>query len=168
MKLSDFIKSVPNEFANIELNGITNDSRNVKSGYAFVCIVGSASDGHDYAEKALQNGASVIIAERDIGIKNQVIVADTHRAYADGCAALCREPVEKISERSLQGKCQKVIKQGTADNSNCAVLRKKSLRNTAGWTASSTTRRRCSRVSTSAPMRSSTMPSGWAFLRHSC
>ena len=57
MKLSDFIKSVPNELDNIELTGITNDSRNVKSGYAFVCIIGSASDGHDYAEKEAENNA---------------------------------------------------------------------------------------------------------------
>ncbi|MBQ2389491.1 MAG: UDP-N-acetylmuramoyl-L-alanyl-D-glutamate--2,6-diaminopimelate ligase [Clostridia bacterium] len=103
MKLNDFIGSVPKELANIELTGITNDSRNVKSGYAFVCIVGSASDGHDYAEKALQNGASVIITERDIGIKNQLIVADTHKAYADGCAAFFGNPADKLKLIGITG-----------------------------------------------------------------
>ena len=52
-----------------------------------------------------------------------------------------------------------------------ATLRRfaeKSLRNTAGWTASSTMRRRCLRASTNAPMRNLITPSEWVFLRHFC
>lgn len=42
---------------------ITADSRQIKKGDIFVAIKGFSSDGHDYIEKAIENGASKIIAE---------------------------------------------------------------------------------------------------------
>lgn len=103
MKLTDFIENVPQKFADIELSGITNDSRKVTSGCAFVCITGSSSDGHEYAEKAAENGAAVIIAQRDTGLENQIIVADTHKAYADGCAAYFGNPADKLKLIGITG-----------------------------------------------------------------
>ena len=42
---------------------ITADSRKIKKGDIFVAIKGFSSDGHDYIDKAIENGASKIIAE---------------------------------------------------------------------------------------------------------
>ncbi|MDD3340923.1 MAG: UDP-N-acetylmuramoyl-L-alanyl-D-glutamate--2,6-diaminopimelate ligase [Bacilli bacterium] len=42
---------------------ITADSRKVKNGDIFVAVRGIDGDGHDYIDKAIQNGASKIIAE---------------------------------------------------------------------------------------------------------
>lgn len=42
---------------------IKTDSRKVKQGDIFVALRGVSSDGHDYIEKAIQNGATKIVAE---------------------------------------------------------------------------------------------------------
>lgn len=50
--------------AETEVTGIEIDSRKVTTGNAFVAMRGTQTDGHDYIEKALELGASVIICER--------------------------------------------------------------------------------------------------------
>ena len=45
----------------MEIMGITSDSRHVHPGYAFFAFPGSSTDGHYFIEKAIQNGASVIV-----------------------------------------------------------------------------------------------------------
>ncbi len=86
-----------------EISGITCDSRQVKPGFAFVCIKGAKSDGHDYAEKALENGAAVIIAERDLGLEVQIVVSDTHAAYADMCANWFGNPADSLKLLGVTG-----------------------------------------------------------------
>ncbi len=46
-----------------EINGIDSDSRNIKSGYLFVAVKGSQTDGHDYIEKAIEQGATLIVCQ---------------------------------------------------------------------------------------------------------
>ena len=45
-----------------------NDSRKVTKGQTFVAIKGLTVDGHDYIDKAIANGASEIICEKDLDI----------------------------------------------------------------------------------------------------
>ena len=47
-----------------EVKGIQIDSRKVEQGYAFVAIRGAVSDGHQYIDTAVENGATVIVCER--------------------------------------------------------------------------------------------------------
>lgn len=86
-----------------EISGITCDSRQVKVGFAFVCIKGAKSDGHDFAQAAKENGAAVIITERDLGLPNQIIVSDTHAAYADMCAKWFGNPAESLKLLGVTG-----------------------------------------------------------------
>lgn len=86
-----------------EITGITCDSRCVKEGYAFVCIKGAKSDGHDYAQKAIEGGAAVIIAERDLGLEVQILVPDTHAAYADMCAKWFGNPADSLKLLGVTG-----------------------------------------------------------------
>ncbi len=102
MKLKDLILKDVN-LAETEISGVTCDSRAVKDGYIFVCIVGALSDGHDYAAKAIENGASVIVAERDTGFKNQIIVDDTHAAYSEICANWFSRPADKLKLIGVTG-----------------------------------------------------------------
>ncbi len=44
-------------------SGIAIDSRKVKEGYVFIAVRGTQADGHDYIEKATENGARVIVCE---------------------------------------------------------------------------------------------------------
>ena len=96
MLLGELLTDLKGELSGVEISGITCNSKEVKSGYAFVCIVGTAVDSHDFAQNAKENGAAVIIAQRDLGIDNQVIVENTRKTYADMCAAWFSYPASKL------------------------------------------------------------------------
>ena len=102
MKLKDLFVC-NGEIGEKEISGVTSDSRKVEEGYAFVCINGALADGHNYAEKAVENGAAVIIAERDTGCENQIIVPDTHAAYSEICAAWFSNPAKKLKLIGVTG-----------------------------------------------------------------
>lgn len=67
MKLYELLSSVetfsyemPND---LEITGITSDSRQVRPGNLFVCIRGLHEDGHRYMQDALQAGACAVMTE---------------------------------------------------------------------------------------------------------
>lgn len=66
--------------------GITCDSRKVQAGWVFVCICGTASDGHNYAAGALEAGAAAVVVQRDLGLPRQIVVESTRHAWAIMCA----------------------------------------------------------------------------------
>lgn len=47
----------------VEVKGIAFDSRKVAQGFTFVAIKGTQSDGHAFIDKAITNGATVIVCE---------------------------------------------------------------------------------------------------------
>ncbi|MDD4187723.1 MAG: UDP-N-acetylmuramoyl-L-alanyl-D-glutamate--2,6-diaminopimelate ligase [Bacilli bacterium] len=57
------------------------DSRLIKNGQIFVAIVGHTVDGHDYIEKAVQNGAVKIIAEKAVKTSVPVLVVPSTEEY---------------------------------------------------------------------------------------
>ncbi len=88
---------------NLEITGITCNSKQVKKGYAFVCLKGTASDGHKFASDAVKAGASVIFAEHDTGEKNQIIVKDTHECYFKLSSKWFNEPAKKLKLIGVTG-----------------------------------------------------------------
>lgn len=103
MLLSKIIPEYKGILSNVEITGITCDSRTVKPGYAFVCISGTAADGHKFADAAAKSGAAVIIAERDTGLENQIIVEDTHSQYAKMCANWFSNPAKSLKLIGVTG-----------------------------------------------------------------
>ena len=53
----------------IEISGIENNSKNVKKGYLFVAIQGFSTDGHQYVENAIENGATAIMIQEGCNLK---------------------------------------------------------------------------------------------------
>lgn len=51
--------------ADVDVPDIKCDSREVQQGDLFVAIVGFKTDGHEYIEKAIENGAKVVAVQRD-------------------------------------------------------------------------------------------------------
>lgn len=47
-----------------EVEGITADSREVKQGFLFVAVKGTQVDGHNFIDKAIANGAAVIVCQK--------------------------------------------------------------------------------------------------------
>ena len=73
---------------NIEIEGIESNSNNIKKRYMFVAISGFSSDGHDYIKNAIEQGATVIVAEniekiKQINIPDSItlIIADNTREF---------------------------------------------------------------------------------------
>ena len=50
----------------VSINGISIDSRAVQPGHLFVAMKGSSTDGHDYIQKAIDNGAVAVVGDKDI------------------------------------------------------------------------------------------------------
>ena len=67
------------EHEDIDITGIAYDSRNVLPGNIFVCIKGFETDGHKYAEMAVKNGASLIVAEDKIDVDVPVWYVENSR-----------------------------------------------------------------------------------------
>jgi UDP-N-acetylmuramoyl-L-alanyl-D-glutamate--2,6-diaminopimelate ligase len=87
MKLSElaglFVVSEIPANKDAEFTDIQTDSRKVKQGDLFICIPGLVTDGHDYVDKAVQQGASAIVAERNVDCAVPVLyVKDSRFAMA--------------------------------------------------------------------------------------
>jgi UDP-N-acetylmuramoyl-L-alanyl-D-glutamate--2,6-diaminopimelate ligase len=68
-----------------EIRGVTYDSRKALPKYLFICIDGFSTDGHQYAQQAVDNGAAALIVEKDISIIGEVTiikVGNTREALA--------------------------------------------------------------------------------------
>ena len=105
MKLSQLMIGVDAAYADgeMEIEGITCDSRRVKPGWAFVCIQGTAADGHAFAQKAVEAGASLVVAQRDLGLACQLMVPSTRRAWARMSANWFGNPAEKLHLVGITG-----------------------------------------------------------------
>jgi UDP-N-acetylmuramoyl-L-alanyl-D-glutamate--2,6-diaminopimelate ligase len=51
----------------VDVTGVEHDSRRVRPGTLFCCLVGEQADGHDHVREAVERGAVGIVAERDVG-----------------------------------------------------------------------------------------------------
>jgi len=55
------MKDVPD----VQITGISIDSRAVKPGHLFVAMQGGTADGHDYIQSAIDNGAAAVVGVKD-------------------------------------------------------------------------------------------------------
>ena len=63
---ADFPLPMPPHIPDVEINAIAIDNRAVKPGNLFVAMRGRDADGHDYIQKAIENGASAIVGDRSL------------------------------------------------------------------------------------------------------
>ena len=103
MRLTDLLKNVCTPPFDAEIAGIACDSRKVEAGFAFVCIDGVEVDGHKFAPKAIENGATVLVTERDLGLPGQIIVPDTRTAWAEMSANWFGHPDTRLRMIGVTG-----------------------------------------------------------------
>lgn len=70
MKLHELLRDtdIVTDTPDLEITGISSDSRRVKSGDLFLCLRGTRHDGHRYAAEAVANGAVCVIGEEPCGV----------------------------------------------------------------------------------------------------
>ena len=89
----------------LEITGISVDSRQVLPGDLFVCIKGYTVDGHQFAKKAEEAKAAAIVCEHHLdGIKiPQIIVASTGAELPRLANIIFDEPTKKLNLFGVTG-----------------------------------------------------------------
>ncbi len=91
---------------NIEVRGVTYDSRKALPGYLFICIDGFATDGHQYAQQAVDNGATALIVEKNVSLVGEVTmvkVENTREALAEISAQWFGHPSKALDLIGITG-----------------------------------------------------------------
>ena len=105
MKISEILNGLKiyDVYDNAEVSYVTADSRKVCKGCIFVCVKGNKFDGHDFAAKAQKDGAVLIVAERDLGLKNQITVGNTRAVLSLLCANFFGNPAKHLKLIGVTG-----------------------------------------------------------------
>ncbi len=99
--LARVIGSEPADEIDIELTGVSTDTRTLKAGDCFFAITGAHFDGHTFVAEALRKGAACAVVERptetpDPAHKAILRVPDTIRALGDFARAYRRMNAFKV------------------------------------------------------------------------
>lgn len=92
---------------NDDVQGFTQDTRQIKAGDMYIPLVGEKSDGHLYIDDAFKLGASSIVTSQKVNYpgKNVILVEDTLQALTDMAAYLrMHRPVKVVGVTGSVGK----------------------------------------------------------------
>ncbi|MCC5804595.1 UDP-N-acetylmuramoyl-L-alanyl-D-glutamate--2,6-diaminopimelate ligase [Rossellomorea vietnamensis] len=102
IKLKTVYGELPSEITDIHV-----DSRKVTEGTMFVCTRGYTVDGHDFAAMAVEKGATLIVAEKQLDIDLSkaalVVVKDTFKALAQLSNKYYDYPSQKLTVFGVTG-----------------------------------------------------------------
>lgn len=83
LREADLLEEYKHLGRTISYTGLATDSRQAEPGSVFICIKGYESDGHDWAQSAVQKGSQLLIVERHLPLNAaQVLVTDSRQAAA--------------------------------------------------------------------------------------
>ena len=85
------------------VEGITDNTNEVRSGFIFVCVKGAKFDGHSAAKAMLEKGAVCVVSERDLGIPNQIITQNSREFYGHLCAIWFNHPERRMKLIGVTG-----------------------------------------------------------------
>ena len=109
MKLDELIEYLDYKdlinFKNIDITGISYNSKTTKKGDIFICLIGEHTDGHEFAKSAIENGAAALLVERKVeGTKiPQVVVSSTRHKIADIADRFYSSPSKGINLIGITG-----------------------------------------------------------------
>ncbi len=111
MKAKDILTNLNYEIisGNLDVIGreVIIDSREVKENSVFVCIDGLNVDGHTFIDKAVDNGASIIVVEKDVVVNDKSVlcvkVKSTREALSVCASNINDNPSEKFDLIGVTG-----------------------------------------------------------------
>jgi UDP-N-acetylmuramoyl-L-alanyl-D-glutamate--2,6-diaminopimelate ligase len=87
-----------------EVAGLAYDSRTVEPGTLFFCVPGQRSDGHEFADRAVERGATALVVERLLDVRvTQVRVAEARAAMASIAASFWDDPTAQLRVAGVTG-----------------------------------------------------------------
>ena len=135
MKLDELIEHLDYKdlinFKNVELSGISYNSKTTKKGDIFVCLTGEYTDGHIYASNAIENGAVALLVEHSVDVPKsipQVVVRSTRHQIADIADRFYSSPSKGLNLIGITGTngkttvthlIQKIFEE---NNQKCALI----------------------------------------------
>jgi UDP-N-acetylmuramoyl-L-alanyl-D-glutamate--2,6-diaminopimelate ligase len=88
----------------VEVGDLAYDARAVGPGSLFFCVPGSRTDGHDFASRAVENGAVALVVERPLEVDvPQLVVPDSRRAMAPVADEFFGRPSEELQVAGVTG-----------------------------------------------------------------
>src|SRR5262245_40444746 len=90
----------------LEVTGLTYDSRRVVPGMVFVAVPGRNTDGHEHINGAIERGAAAVICERNGFVPHRstkIKVSDSREALAQAAAAFYGRPAERLKMIGVTG-----------------------------------------------------------------
>ena len=97
------VENIPEALRNIEVLGVTSDSREAEKGFVFVCIKGGSFDGHRAAEKLLEKGVCAAVTTEKLGLDREINVEDSRRIYPMLLSNFCGNPTRRIKLGAVTG-----------------------------------------------------------------
>lgn len=87
------------------IRGLSNNSKLIRQGEAFIAISGTTSDGHSYIQDALKQGASIIIIDNDQYIGNYpfILVENARTALSELSAYYYETPSKSLDVIGITG-----------------------------------------------------------------
>ncbi len=61
--LKDKFKNLEDHFKEVDIEGISNNSKNIKKNFIFFTFVGNNTNGNLYINEAKKNGAKIVISQ---------------------------------------------------------------------------------------------------------
>ncbi len=125
------IGRLPNNIKDIAI-----DSRGVQPGTLFICIKGYTVDGHDFAQNAVDGGATIVVAERELDLTGdvaQVIVDSTDRSLGLLAAKFFDYPSNDLMMIGVTGTNGKTSVAGIIHNIMVGLGEKSALSGTIGF-----------------------------------
>ncbi len=85
------------KWRDVEIKGISTDSRTISEGELFVAVRGHLADGHDYIEQAVNAGAAALVVENPVEADIPVaVVGNTSAAEASLARVFYGDPSSKV------------------------------------------------------------------------
>ena len=110
MKLSDILSSIDYEIlqgnVEVDVKKIQYDSRKVETNDVFFAISGFSVDGHNFVDKAIDKGATVIVVEKEVTLRQGVTyikVDNGRRALAIAASNYYDNPSRKMKVIGITG-----------------------------------------------------------------
>jgi len=104
--LKDKFKNIEDHFKEIEINGISNNSKNIKKKFIFFAFTGNKTNGNLYVNEARKNGATIVISQEE---KGKDVIKLTNKDYFKIYSHLCssfynKKPKNIIAVTGTNGK----------------------------------------------------------------
>ncbi len=104
MKLKTLVKKCNAEYGDIEIEMLCHEADKAENGSLFFCLAGSKSDGHDFAAKAAERGASAVVCERMTDAEcPQIVVPNTRAAFAEAASTFYGNPSSELKMFGITG-----------------------------------------------------------------